>query len=110
VEEIAQSQSKYENYECSIEKSLNIIGGKWSFLVIRELFHGKKRFGELKHAICGVSSKSLTDTLRHLEVNGILIREAFATVPPTVEYDLTEKGHALHSILHEMKKWGAHWA
>jgi DNA-binding HxlR family transcriptional regulator len=98
------------SYECSIEKSLNVIGGKWSFLIIRELFHGKKRFGELKSSIRGISSKSLTGTLRHLEDNGILIREAYATIPPTVDYDLTEKGHALHCIIHEMKKWGAHWA
>jgi DNA-binding HxlR family transcriptional regulator len=98
------------SFECSIEKALHVIGGKWSFLVIRELFHGKKRFGELKHTIHGISAKSLTDTLRHLEENKILVRECFATIPPTVEYELTEKGHALHKMLHEMKMWGAHWA
>jgi DNA-binding HxlR family transcriptional regulator len=70
----------------------------------------KKRFGELKNNICAISSKSLTQTLRHLEENGIVVRKAFATIPPTVEYDLTEKGHTLHNIIHEMKAWGAHWA
>jgi DNA-binding HxlR family transcriptional regulator len=95
--------------ECSIERALNIIGGKWSFLVLRELFHGTKRFGELKKSICGLSPKSLTETLRHLEENGILIRKAYATVPPTVEYSLTDKGHSLHCIIHEMKVWGTKW-
>ncbi|CAG7655031.1 winged helix-turn-helix transcriptional regulator [Paenibacillus allorhizosphaerae] len=98
------------NYDCSIEKCLNVIGGKWSFLVLRELFCGKKRFGELKNSIHDISSKSLTQTLRHLEATGIIVREAYATIPPTVEYELTEKGHTLHTIIHEMKKWGAHWA
>ncbi|MFL6559519.1 MAG: winged helix-turn-helix transcriptional regulator, partial [Bacillus sp. (in: firmicutes)] len=60
--------------ECSIEKALSVIGGKWSFLVLRELFEGIKRFGELQKAISKVSPKALTDTLRHLESNGVLIR------------------------------------
>jgi DNA-binding HxlR family transcriptional regulator len=74
------------------------------------MFHDKKRFGELKQAVSGISSKSLTETLRHLEKNGVLTRTAYATVPTTVEYSLTEKGHALHGIIHEMKKWGNEWA
>ncbi|QGH36933.1 transcriptional regulator [Gracilibacillus salitolerans] len=95
--------------ECSIEKALNIIGGKWSFLVLRELFEGTKRFGELQKAIHNISPKALTDTLRHLEGNEIVIRKAYPTVPVTVEYSLTKKGHALHKILKEMKLWGAQW-
>ncbi|TXC91304.1 helix-turn-helix transcriptional regulator [Metabacillus litoralis] len=95
--------------ECSIEKALNIIGGKWSFLVIKQLFDGTRRFGELQKAIPKISPKALTDTLRHLESNEVLTRESFATVPVTVEYTLTEKGHSLHMMLKEMKKWGAQW-
>ena len=96
--------------ECSIEKALSVIGGKWSFLVLRELFEGTKRFGELQKAISNVSPKALTDTLRHLESNGVLIRTVHATVPVTVEYSLTEKGQSLHPILKEMKYWGSFWA
>lgn len=98
-----------ETIECSIEKTLNVIGGKWSFLVLRELFCGTKRFGELQRAISGISPKALTDTLRHLEEQGVLERHAFATVPVTVEYRLTPKGHDLHQILKEMKLWAAKW-
>ncbi|WP_163538438.1 helix-turn-helix domain-containing protein [Gracilibacillus sp. YIM 98692] len=99
-----------QKVECSIEKALNIIGGKWSFLVLRELFEGTKRFGELQKKIHNISPKALTDTLRHLERNEIVIRKAYPTVPVTVEYSLTEKGHALHKIIKEMKLWGAQWA
>lgn len=98
-----------EHIECSIEKTLNVIGGKWAFLVIRELFGGTKRFGELQRSITGVSPKALTDTLRHLEEQGVLERHAFATVPVTVEYQLTPKGRDLHRILKEMKLWAAKW-
>ncbi|MBT2698572.1 helix-turn-helix transcriptional regulator [Bacillus sp. ISL-40] len=96
--------------ECSIEKALSVIGGKWSFLVLRELFEGTKRFGELQKAISKISPKALTDTVRHLESNGVLIRTVHATVPVTVEYSLTEKGQSLHTILKEMKYWGSYWA
>ncbi|WP_438447910.1 winged helix-turn-helix transcriptional regulator [Gorillibacterium sp. sgz5001074] len=95
--------------ECSIEKTLNVVGGKWSFLVLRELFCGTRRFGELQRAIAGISPKALTDTLRHLEEQGVLERHAFATVPVTVEYRLTPKGEDLHQILKEMKLWAAKW-
>jgi DNA-binding HxlR family transcriptional regulator len=98
-----------EHIECSIEKTLSVIGGKWAFLVIRELFCGTKRFGELQRTIAGVSPKALTDTLRHLEEQGVLERHAFPTVPVTVEYHLTPKGQDLHQILKEMKLWAAKW-
>ncbi len=94
---------------CSIEKTLSVIGGKWSFLVLRELFNGTKRFGELQRKVAGISPKSLTDTLRHLEDQGVLERHAFPTVPVTVEYTLTPKGEDLHQILREMKLWAAKW-
>ncbi|WP_100406320.1 winged helix-turn-helix transcriptional regulator [Bacillus solitudinis] len=103
------SEIKQVAIECSIEKALNIIGGKWSFLILRELFEGTKRFGEIQRAIHKISPKALTDTLRHLEEYGVITRKVYATVPVTVEYALTEKGHALNKILKEMKIWGSHW-
>ncbi|PZE20998.1 winged helix-turn-helix transcriptional regulator [Paenibacillus xerothermodurans] len=95
--------------ECSIERTLDVIGGKWSFLVIRELFSGTKRFGELQKRIKSISPKSLTETLRHLEDQGVLERTAYPTVPVTVEYTLTPKGEDLHRLLKEMKLWSAKW-
>ncbi|MCQ6561167.1 winged helix-turn-helix transcriptional regulator [Paenibacillus mendelii] len=95
--------------DCNIERTLHVIGGKWAFLVLRELFCGKRRFGELQRLIPAVSPRALTSTLRHLEEQGVLERHVFATVPVTVEYTLTPKGEDLHQILKEMKLWSAKW-
>ncbi|WP_424767488.1 winged helix-turn-helix transcriptional regulator [Paenibacillus sp. sgz302251] len=95
--------------ECNIEKTLDVLGGKWAFLVLRELFCGTKRFGELARLIPSVSPRALTSTLRHLEDKGVLERSVFPTVPVTVEYTLTPKGEDLHQILKEMKLWSARW-
>jgi len=98
-----------DHIECNIEKTLDVLGGKWAFLVIRELFGGKMRFGELQRKIPNVSPRALTSTLRHLEEQGVLERTVYPTVPVTVEYALTPKGQDLHKICHEMKLWAARW-
>lgn len=95
--------------ECSIEKALDVLGGKWTFLIIRDLFEGKKRFGELRKSLSGVSPKTLAIRLKELEDKDIVTRTAFPTIPPTVEYALTKKGHSLKPIIKEMKMWGARW-
>ncbi|PZD95475.1 transcriptional regulator [Paenibacillus sambharensis] len=94
---------------CNIEKTLEVLGGKWAFLILRELFGGTKRFGELQRSIPAVSPRALTSTLRHLEDKGVLERHVFPTVPVTVEYTLTPKGEDLHRIIKEMKLWAAKW-
>lgn len=104
-----QEHDQEHDYECSIEKALDAIGGKWSFLILRELLHGIKRFGELKRAIHGISPKSLAATLHHLEDHRIITRTVHPTNPPMVEYALTDKGEALRPIIYAMKKWGALW-
>lgn len=95
--------------ECSIEKALEVLDGKWTFLILRDLFEGTKRFGELRKSLAGVSPKTLTERLKQLEEKGILVRQAYATIPPTVEYSLTEKGQSLKPIIKAMKLWGATW-
>jgi DNA-binding HxlR family transcriptional regulator len=97
------------NIECSIEKSLEILNGKWSFLILRDLFCGTRRFGELRKSLKGISPKTLSERLKELEAKGVLTRTAYPTVPPTVEYTLTEKGHSLEPIIKAMKIWGATW-
>lgn len=98
-----------EGVECSIEKALAVLDGKWTFLILRDLFEGTKRFGELRKSLHGISPKTLTERLKMLENNGILTRTAYATIPPTVEYTLTEKGESLRPIVKQMKLWGAQW-
>ena len=87
---------------CPVETTLTLIGDKWKVLILRDLLTGTKRFGELKKSIGNVSQKVLTAQLRAMEENGLLIR----TVPPRVEYTLTELGESLKPILDAMRNWG----
>ena len=98
-----------EREESSICEVLRILGAKWAFLVLDELIEGPQRFNQLKRNISIVKTQSLTDTLRHLEHNGLVRRQVFPTVPVTVEYSLTEKGSDFQLALKEMEKWGQKW-
>lgn len=95
--------------ECSIEKALEVLDGKWTFLIIRDLFDGVKRFGELRKSLVGISPKTLSVRLKELEKKDIVKRTAYPTIPPTVEYTLTVKGNSLRPIIIAMKLWGAKW-
>ena len=96
---------------CYVELALATLGGKWTLLLIHELMDGHKRFGELRRAIPEASAKMLSMRLHDLELAGILDREAFAEVPPHVEYHLTPKGLALRAAIEDLRQWGeAHCA
>ena len=96
--------------DCPVERTLRIIGGKWTLLVLRDLFTGTKRFGELMTSLEGVSPKTLSERLKELEGEGIITKTVFPEVPPRVEYALTAKGHSLWEILEAIRRWGDHWA
>ena len=91
---------------CGVERTLGVLDGKWTTLVLRELLTGPKRFGELRTALGGPSPKTLTDRLRILEHQEILTRTVHAEVPPRVVYELTERGQSLRSVLMAMRVWG----
>lgn len=93
-------------FKCTLTDILSILGGKWSIPVIYNLCSGKKRFSELERIIPNINTRMLVKELKNLEKTGIIIREAFATVPITVEYSLTEKGKALEPIIEDMLEWG----
>lgn len=95
--------------KCYVEKTLDVLGGKWSYLVIKHLFSGKKRFGELRRLLHDVNACSLTNSLRSLENEGVISRKVIPTVPVTVEYALTEKGKELKEIILNMYLWGEKW-
>lgn len=95
---------------CYVERALATLGGKWTMLLIHELMGSPKRFGELRHAIPEASAKMLTMRLRELEAAGLLERQAFAEVPPHVEYRLTPKGAALRGAIEELRQWGIHYS
>lgn len=91
---------------CPVEVTLLLLSNKWTILILRDLFTGTKRFGELKKSLNGVSQKVLTANLRSLEEKGIIEREVFPEVPPHVEYRLTDLGKTLDPIIKSMHDWG----
>jgi DNA-binding HxlR family transcriptional regulator len=93
------------NEHCPTRMVLNRIADKWTVLIVGALEDKTKRFGELRREIGGVSQKMLTQTLRQLERDGVVVRTIYASVPPKVEYSLTELGHTLVRILDAIRKW-----
>lgn len=91
---------------CPIEQALDVIGGVWKVIIIRELMEGTRRYGQLHRTVRGVTHKMLTQQLRELEEDGILHREVYREVPPKVEYSLTPLGRELTPILEAMREWG----
>lgn len=92
--------------QCSLKEVLDIIGGKWAMPIIYILSKGKMRFKELERSIEGINTRMLVKELKNMEANGIIKREVFATVPPTVEYTLTLKGEKLLPSIASLHAWG----
>lgn len=97
---------KKELPACPVETTLMLISDRWKVLIIRDLLDGTKRFGELKKSVGNISQKVLTENLRSMEEDGLLMREVFPEVPPRVEYTLTQTGYSLKPILDSMVDWG----
>ena len=95
---------------CSLREVLDIIGGKWAMPIIYILSKGKMRFKELERSIEGINTRMLVKELKNMEANGIITREVFATVPPTVEYALTPKGEKLLPSIRSLHQWGQEFA
>lgn len=91
---------------CSLKDVLDIIGGKWAMPIIYHLSKGKMRFKELERTVEGINTRMLVKELKNMDANGIIIREVFATVPPTVEYTLTNKGEKLLPSIVSLHTWG----
>ena len=96
-----------EGKDCAVDRTVSIIGGRWKVLILQSLFRGTQRFSELQREIEGITSKMLTQQLRDLETDGIVLRVVHAEVPPRVEYSLTERGTTLWPVLQAMHAWGA---
>jgi len=91
---------------CPIERAASVLEGKWTLLILRELFTGMKRFGELRAGLDGISPKTLTERLRILEDQGIIERTIYPEVPPRVEYALTPFGETLRPVIDALRVWG----
>ena len=93
-------------YGCSVEATLDVIGGKWKGVLLFHLLNGPKRFGELQRILPDVTHRVLTLQLRELEKAGVVYREAYNEIPPRVEYSLTSFGKSLEPILLLLRDWG----
>jgi DNA-binding HxlR family transcriptional regulator len=94
---------------CPVTATAEILAGKWTILLIRDLAEGRCRFCELERSLEGISPRTLSLRLRALEEQGVLERKTFPEVPPRVEYSLTEKGRALVPIIEDMRTYGRSW-
>lgn len=103
---MTKKTAETERANCPVERTLEVIGGRWKVLILRELFAGVQRFGQLHRALQGITQKMLTQQLRELEADGIVHREVYLQVPPKVEYSLTPLGESLQPILQAMHEWG----
>ena len=94
---------------CPVCRTADIVCGKWTLLLVRDLAEGCSRFCELERSLAGISPRTLSLRLRALEEEGIVERQTFAEVPPRVEYSLTPKGRALIPIIDGMREYGERW-
>ena len=97
-------------YQCSMELTLDLIGGKWKALILWHLSENTLRFSELKRVLPKITPKMLTQQLRELETSGLVHRFVYTQIPPKVEYSLTPDGKSLLPILDTMCQWGQHYA
>ena len=89
-----------------IAGAMQIIGNKWTALILRDLFTGPKRFCELERSVGSINPRTLSQRLDDLEQRGIITRACFNEVPPRIDYTLTQKGQDLQPILEQMAAWG----
>ena len=99
----------HEATSCAVAACAEIIGAKWTALLVHDLSEGPRRFSELEHSCCGISPRTLSERLRALEHEGIVVRRSYPESPPRVEYRLTGKGGALLPIIQEMRTFGHDW-
>jgi DNA-binding HxlR family transcriptional regulator len=106
-----QNPSKLSSTECSksllpVQDALYILSGKWKIPIIIALIHGNKRFKELHREITGITAKMLSKELKELEVNALVTRTVYDTIPVSVEYELTAYGTTLDEVIMALRDWG----
>jgi DNA-binding HxlR family transcriptional regulator len=101
--------SALSNSTCPVCRTAEVVCGKWTLLLIRDLAEGSSRFCELERSLEGISPRTLSLRLRALEEEGIVERHTYPEVPPRVEYALTRKGEALVPLIDDMRRYGTRW-
>ena len=91
------------------EAAFELLGKRWTGLIIRSLLNGAKRFSDIQEIIPSLSARMLTERFKELEEQGIITRQVYPEMPVRIEYVLTEKGKALESAMNEIQKWAEMW-
>jgi len=104
--EMEQLKSCSSTFVLAIKDTMNVISGKWKLPIIGSLLFGKKRFKELAEEIPRITPRMLSKELKDLEINGIISRNVYNSIPVTVEYELTESGQLFKVVLESMIDWG----
>ena len=91
---------------CSVEAAISLIDGKWKCVILYHLLSGTLRFNEIRRLVPAVTQRTLTNQLRELEMDGLIVRTVYAQVPPKVEYSLSELGRTMVPVLSALKEWG----
>jgi len=99
----------HDGFTCAVAATSDLIGSKWTSLIVHDLSEGPRRFTQLERACPGISPRTLSERLHMLEQQGIVGRRSYPESPPRVEYELTDKGDALLPIIEEMRSFGHHW-
>jgi DNA-binding HxlR family transcriptional regulator len=94
---------------CPVAETADIVGRKWALIVIHNLLEAPKGFNELKRRMNGVSSKTLSNSLNYLSLEGLVERKVYQNSPIRVEYSLTQKGREMKGLIDEMRRWGETW-
>jgi DNA-binding HxlR family transcriptional regulator len=106
---MARTMNQVHDQTCSVAATAELIAAKWTPLLLHDLSEGPRRFNQLEHACPGISPRTLSERLRVLEQEGIVLRHSYPESPPRVEYELTDKGRALLPIIDEMRRFGRSW-
>lgn len=99
-------QINISDENCPVRKTMQVIGGKWSIVIIFQINTRTIRYGELKRCIPGISEKMLIEQLKFLCSSGLVNKKAYPEIPPRVEYSLTSKGEKLLPIIDDIAKFG----
>ncbi|WP_322905752.1 helix-turn-helix domain-containing protein [Paenibacillus campi] len=91
------------------ETAFSFLGKRWNGLIIQSLMSGPKRFKDISNLIPMMSDKMLSERMKDLEASGILVRKVYPETPVRIEYELTEKGHALKPVMEQIQNWAEHW-
>lgn len=102
--------AKIYDFECPVARALDVMGERWTPLILRDLFRNKtRRFQDFQESLPGIAPNTLSDRLKSLEADGIVVRQQYDDHPPRFEYVLTEKGRSLGPIVKALREWGSRY-